>query len=206
MRKTQTRGRIAMRNPNVRNRGPGVSALSRRALLHRRNSLNDALQILWELKEDYSAPNCPRHTAAGSTSDISKQMGVLDLEKNIRWEGTSLWEPRVLPFLLKIIDRYALRIDPDEPLVFAVTAMDAGLVAKYYKRYPLSERALGTLKRLLTTPSSPRTLEEIVRFLDSSEIWCAEIAGSLKTLAARTQRTGVISGISCAESPLQTRH
>ncbi len=146
-------------------------------------SLNDALQIFWELKEDYW-PELPEAYRGWLASEISKDMGVLDLERNIRWEGPTLWEPRVLPFLWKIIDRYALRIDPDEPLVFAVTAMDAGMVAKHHKRYPLGERALATLKRLLTTPSSPRALEEIVRFLDSSEIWCAEIAESLKTLAA----------------------
>jgi hypothetical protein len=151
--------------------------------LLQQNSLNGALQILWELKEDYwlELPGAYRGWLA---SEISNQMGVLDLERSIRWEGSTLWAPHVLPFLLKIIDRYELRIDPDEPLVFAVTAMDAGLVAKYCTRYPLSERALGTLKRLLTTPSSPRTLEEIVRFLDSTEIWCAEIAESLKILAA----------------------
>lgn len=146
-------------------------------------SLNDALKIFWELKEDYW-PELPEAYRGWLASEISKQMGVLDLERNIRWEGTSLWEPRVLPFLLKVIDRYALRIDPDEPLVFAVTAMDAGMVAKYHKRYPLGERALGTLKRLLKAPSSPRALEEIVRFLDSSELWCTEIAESLETLAA----------------------
>jgi len=145
-------------------------------------SLTDALQILWELKEDYW-PELPQAYRSWLASEISKQISVLDLERNIRWEGPTLWEPRVLPFLWKIIDRYALRINPDEPLVFAVTAMDAGIVAKYHKRYPLGEKAVGTLKRLLMTPSSPRALEEIVRFLDSSEIWCAAIAERLKTLA-----------------------
>jgi len=34
-------------------------------------------------------------------SEISKQMGLLDLERNIRWEGTILWTPNLPPFLGK---------------------------------------------------------------------------------------------------------
>jgi hypothetical protein len=157
--------------------------------LPRQASLNDALKILWELKEDYW-PELPEAYRGWLASEISTQLGILDLEKNIRWEGTTLWEPGVLPFL--VIDRYALKIDPDEPLVFAVTAWDAGMVARYHERYPLSGKALETLKRLLKAPSSPRALEEIVRFLEASAIWCVEIAESLRAIGSSHTDQGYV--------------
>jgi hypothetical protein len=159
--------------------------------LLRQNVLDDALKILWELKEDYW-PELPEAYRAWLASEISKRMGALDLEKNIRWEGTTLWEPGVLPFLLKVIDRYALRIDPDEPLVFAITGWNTDTVARYHARHSLGEKAFGTLKRLLRTPPSPRPLEEIVRFLEASKVWDDEIADRLNAIASDRTNQGYL--------------
>jgi len=84
-----------------------IKALEER--LFQQTSLHDALQVLWELKEDYW-PDLPEAYRGWLASEISKQMNALDLEKNVRWEGTTLWAPKVLSFLLKVMNRYDLKI------------------------------------------------------------------------------------------------
>ncbi len=148
-----------------------------------RTSLNDALKDFWELKEDYW-PELPPAYRDWLASEVSKVMSSLDLEKTIQWKESTLWEPQVLSFLLQLINRYALKIAPDEPLVFVLTGLDTGFLAKYHQRSPLSETALKTLQRLLNAPASPRTLEGVVHFLESSEIWSPEIEASLMSIAS----------------------
>ena len=156
-----------------------------------RTSLNDALKDFWELKEDYW-PELPDTYLNWLASEISKQMTILDLENTIQWKDNTLWSPIVLELFLQLIDRYALRIEPDEPLVFVLTGWDTGVVAKYHKRFPLSETALKTLERLLKTPASSRALEGLVRFLESTEIWTPEIDTSLKGIASSTVDQGYL--------------
>jgi len=44
-------------------------------------------------------------------SEISKQMGLLDLERNIRWEGTILWTPNLPPFLGKDLNGVSFTVN-----------------------------------------------------------------------------------------------
>jgi hypothetical protein len=145
-------------------------------------SLNDALKLLWELKEDYW-PEIPEDFRDWLASEVSKSLQMLDLEKNIEWKGTSLWEPRVLPFLMKVIDRYQLRVAPDVPLAYATMAMDAGTIARYHKRFGLSESARKVIERLAINPPSTEALGEVVRFIEASELWSADIEESMKRMA-----------------------
>ena len=157
-----------------------IRALQERLLA--RTSLNDALKDFWELKEDYwpELPNAYRDWLA---SEVSKLMRSLDLENTIQWKGSTLYEPGVVPILLQLIDRYALRIEPDKSLVFVLTGLDTGTVAKYHKRSPLTEGALKTLEILLKNPASPQAVEGILRFLEATEISSPDIESSLKTMA-----------------------
>lgn len=154
-------------------------------------SFDDALQTFSELKEDYW-PELPEPYREWLVSEISKTMTNLDLEKSIKWKGTTLWQPQVLSLLLRLIDRYALRIQPDEPLIFVLTGWDTEVVAKYYKRFGLSGSALRTLERLLANPTSPQALEELVRFVEKSDIWTQQIETSLKAVASNPSDQGYI--------------
>jgi len=154
-----------------------------------RASLNDALKDLWALKEDYW-PEIPDEFRDWLASEASKTLETLDLEKNIEWKENSLWEPRVLPFLMKVIDRYKLRIEPDVPLAFATMAMDAGTVARYHKRFALSDAALKAIERLVKHPPSTQALGETVRFIEASEIWTADIEQSMKDLTLSDRDLG----------------
>jgi hypothetical protein len=156
-----------------------------------RTSLDDALKDFWELKEDYW-PELSETYRNWLASEVSKQMTILDLENTIQWKDNTLWSPSLLALYLQLIDRYALRIEPDEPLVFVLTGWDTGAVTKYHKRFPLSETALKTLERLLKTPPSPQALEGLVRFLESNEIWTPKIDVSLKVIASNTADKGYV--------------
>lgn len=154
-----------------------------------RTQLNDALNDFFELKEDYW-PELPDAYSHWLSFEVSKAMSTLDLEHSIEWKGDTLWEPRVVPLLLKLVDRYALIIKPDEMLVFVLQGLDSEVVAKYHKRSPLSASALGTLERVLKSASSPHTLQAILRFLESSEIWSPEIGAHLRSLSSSTPDQG----------------
>ncbi len=158
-----------------------------------RTSLNDALKDFWELKEDYW-PDLPDTYRDWLAAEISKQLGILDLEKNVYWKESTLWEPSILPFFLRLIDRYALRIQPDEPLVFVLTGWDT-VVGKYHKRFGLSEKAKSTLERLLKNPTSPQALDGIMRFIESSETWSQEIETTLMGIASDPVDRGYVQVI-----------
>jgi hypothetical protein len=159
-----------------------------------RTSLDDALNDFCELTEDYW-PELPEAYRGWLASEVSKRMSSLDLRNTIRWEGTVLRLPRVLPPLLQIIDRYALKIVPDEPLIFVLTGWDTEIVAKYHKRFPLGQNALRTIETLLEAPPSPQALEGIVRFLESSDIWSANIESCLKSIASNSAYQDNLLGI-----------
>jgi hypothetical protein len=156
-----------------------------------RTSLNDALKDLWELKQDYW-PELPDGYRDWLAHEVSKALGTLELEKSIQWKENTLWEPNILSFLMKIVDRFVLRIEPDEPLVFAITGMDEGVVARYHKRFPLSDQARTTLERLLTAPPSTQALGELVRFVETSGIWSDEVFESLKNIVSSTENMGYL--------------
>jgi hypothetical protein len=159
-----------------------------------RTSLNEALKDFWELKEDYW-PDVPDTYRDWLAAEISKQLGILDLEKTVRWEGSSLWQPQILPFFLRLIDRYALKIEPDEPLMFVLAGWDNGAVSNHYKRFPLSEKARTTLERLLKNPASPQALDGVIRFIESNETWSQEIESALKEIASSAVDQGYVQAI-----------
>jgi hypothetical protein len=159
-----------------------------------RTSLDDAIKDFWELKEDYW-PDVPDTYRDWLAAEISKQLGILDLEKSVCWKESTLWEPSILPFFLRLIDRFALRIHPDEPLVFVLTGWDTGVVGNYYKRFGLSDGARSTLERLLQNPAPPQALEGLIRFIESSETWSQEIETTLKSIASDSADRGYVQVI-----------
>jgi len=140
----------------------------------RRQTLTDFYQLPeshWpEFSEDHRA---------WLMEEISKLLIELDLERSIVWKGQVLTSPIVLPLVLKLIRRYELTIDPDTPLVYAITALDAGLVTDYYRRRGLSPAAIETLEALLTDPPSPQALNGLVGFVRDSGYWSPSIQAML---------------------------
>ena len=144
-----------------------------------RQTLADALVDFFELQREHW-PELPAAFRTWLAGEISGQLGRMDLEHAIEWKDNSLWQPQILPFLLEIIDRYELQIIPDEPLVFAAMTMDRNIVANHYRRFGFSDRAKGTLRRLLDHAPSNHAIDELIRFVETAGIWSDEIFKSLQ--------------------------
>lgn len=150
--------------------------------LQTRGTLQDALADLVELREE-QWPELPQAFRTWLAGEISQQLGRLDLEHTVQWRDNSLWAPHVLALLLEIVDRYELRIDPDEPLVFAAMSMHRNVVANHYRRFGFSDRAGQALERLLHDAPSNQALNQLIRFVESAAIWSDEIAAAMRAVA-----------------------
>ena len=159
--------------------------------LQGRTTLQEALTDFVELRQDHW-PELAEAYRTWLAAEISRQLRLLDLERTIEWRDNSLWQPQVLPLLMEIVDRYELRVDPDEPLVFAGMSMDHNVVAKHYRRFGLSDRGRQTLERLLRGAPSNQALNELIRFVESAGIWSDEIAVTMRTVAKDLADKGYI--------------
>lgn len=151
--------------------------------LQARAALQEAISDFIELQQEHW-PELPEAYRIWLAREVSQQLGLLDLERTVQWRDNSLWEPQVLPLLLEIVDRYELRVDPDEPLIFAGMSMDRNVVANHYRRFGLSGRGRQTLERLLRDAPSNQALNELIRFVESAGIWSDEIAVALRAVVS----------------------
>ena len=122
---------------------------------------------------------------------VAELLVKLDLEHSVEWRENALWAPTVLSLLMQLLERYELTIEPDESLIFAVTGLNASIVARYYKRSGLSEAALNTVTRLLMNPNSPQALQYIVDFVREANLWRADIEGALRQVVLDADKASI---------------
>src|SRR5262249_6315308 len=149
--------------------------------LRGRADFGAALTDFIELRQEHW-PELPEAFRALMAREISQRLVGLDLERSIQWRDNTLWEPQILDLLLELIDRYELRIDPDDPLAFAAMSMDRNVLANYYRRFGLSNAAKQAFERLLRNPPSRQALQELARSLETSGMWSDEIADALRAV------------------------
>ena len=169
-----------------RGRGDRVRQLQERLLT--RTRLQDALKDFVELTEE-RWPELLEGFRNWLSGEISAVMSTLDIEHHIRWEGETLWTPRVYPLLIRIVNRYELRVVPDEMLVFAAMGMDQQAVVKYCRRFGFTEAARQTLERLLNAPPSVRALEGLVRLVRDSGLTSDALRTTLRSIATDALKT-----------------
>ena len=143
------------------------------------DDFGQALNIFHQLTESHW-PELPTEYKDRIAREVSKLMERLDLENSIKWNEEAVSYPGVLPLLLKLINRYVLKLDPDVPIIFCVTMWHETLVADYYRRWGLSEKAQESLDTLLTKPKSPRSLNGPIGFLRESGLWSRSIQTGLE--------------------------
>lgn len=163
-----------------RTRKSKIAELQARLLTRR--ELNEALGDFAELQKEHW-PELPDTYREWLAREVSARLGELDLPRTVEWRGDSLWQPRVLPLLLTLIDRYELRIQPDEPLVFAATGLDQSVV-NHYRRFGFSDVSQATFERLLHHPPSTNALAELVRFVERAQMWSAGTGDALRPVVS----------------------
>jgi hypothetical protein len=151
--------------------------------LVKRMTLADTLNDLLELQDEHW-PELPEAFRAWLADEISASMTSLDLEKSIRWKGNTLWQPQVLPILLKIVTRFGLRLTNDELMIYPAIGWDEQESSRYFQRFGISVDVGRTLERLLADPPSPQSLESLIRFATTSPFRSDPLAATLRSVAA----------------------
>ena len=158
------------------NRKQEIAMLKER--LSSSRDFSQTLSAFYQLSDSHWAELSTDHKAWLAV-EVSNLFVQLDLECSIVWNGDALSAPAALRVLLKVVDRYALTIDPDTPLAFAIASWDEKSVANYYSLHGLSAAALGLVEETLTNPPSPRALSGIVGFVRDSGYWSPAIQAGL---------------------------
>lgn len=161
----------------------GIAIVQDRLLSRR--TLNEALSDFSELNSSHW-PELPESFRLWLAAEISLRLSQLELERSIIWKGNSLWEPGVLHLLLQIVDRYGLRIVPDNPLVFVAMSVNRNTVANHCQRFGFSAPAQQALEHLLSHPPSTQALNELVSFVERAQVWSEEIDGALRGVVANS--------------------
>lgn len=156
-----------------------IEALQNRLVTHRR--LQDAVADFNDLTPDHW-PELRDEFRRWLEGEIGQRLVALDLERNITWRGDSLWEPPELPILAKLINRYQLRVEPDDALVWIVTGWDDGTAVNHYRRYGMTPVAIELLERLITSPPSRQSRDHLVEFVEKTSFWSDSVDQSLRRM------------------------
>ena len=143
---------------------------------------------------------------------VGEQLGQLDLRTRIRWRSeTELTQPRVLPLLLTLVQRYELRVADDEPLAVALLA-ETDATSAYHQRFGLSNRAVAAIEELLEGIDTPNPgLDQIFSFIRKVDLRTPRIMAAIEHIAmdaARPMRirdgaVRIIAGAGNAEALLR---
>jgi hypothetical protein len=156
-----------------------ISALQDRLL--NRNELDDVLSDLSELTLSHW-PEITNSFRQWLTTEISRKLAALDLGTRIVWRDDTLTQPRELGVILKVIDRYQLRVNPDDLLIWVVSGWNDSTVLHHVERHGISGNALALLERLLATTDSPHSRDHLVEFIERARLWSFPISESLRQI------------------------
>lgn len=120
---------------------------------------------------------------------VGEHLGQLDLRTRIRWHSeTELTQPRVLPLLLALVDRYELRLADDEPMALALLS-ETHATRRYYEAFAFSDRAVAAIEELLEAERTPNPgLDHIFRFVRDVGLRTPRIMAVVKRIAMDAER------------------
>jgi hypothetical protein len=132
---------------------------------------------------------------------VDKKLRALDLPNRIVWTSENSWTmPQALPVLLKVIDRYELRLTDDRLLVQALGAQEDDSLERYRQRFGLSAEALADIETMLTDAALPAgALDGVVDFVVKARLRTPAVVAAFDSilLGGRSDRTklSVVSGL-----------
>jgi hypothetical protein len=125
-------------------------------------------------------PDLPAEYKTWLGGRVSELLEKMDLENVLVWKNQTVTYPRILPLLLKLVEKYELKLSPDKPLVFTITTWHEKLVADYFRKHELSDEAKLAVETLLTQPKSAEGLRGTIGFLRDSGLWSESIRKGLE--------------------------
>jgi hypothetical protein len=155
-------------------------------------AFDQAISDFAELTQDHW-PEISDEYRTWFATEINRRLVVLDLANRIVWHNATLHQPRELSLLLKLIDRYQLRIDPDDSLIWVASGWDDGTAIHHYQRYGISESALALLERLVSsTATASHSRDHLVDFIERAGLWSISISQSLRHIVQDAHPLGWI--------------
>ena len=120
---------------------------------------------------------------------VGEHLGQLDLRTRIRWHSeTELTQPRVLPILLALVDRYELRLADDEPMAVALLS-ETHATRRYHQAFKLSDRAVAAIEELLEAERTPNPgLDHIFSFIRDVGLRTPRIMAAVERMAIDAAR------------------
>jgi hypothetical protein len=159
--------------------------------VRQRESLDEVLAAVVRLKEEH-LPELDEARKSWLTQQVSTRLVELNLAETVQWKETTLWLPTQLGPLLSIVSHYQLPLDPDSPLVDALTGWDSGGIPKYYRKYGFSDDAKQRLESRLEGSLSSQGREGLIRFIHETDLWSDRIERSLNAAIRNREVQGHI--------------
>ena len=104
-------------------------------------------------------------------------------------DENSLTYQNVLPLLVRMVDRYALTLEDDVPLLQSLLALESHHVVACHRRHPFSVHAIAECERLVGDPQTPTgALYNILDFLRQTELSTGPINNALVVISEDTRR------------------
>ena len=120
---------------------------------------------------------------------VGEQLEQLDLRTRIRWHSeTELTQPRILPVLLALVDRYELRLEDDEPMAVALLS-ETHSTRRYHLAFTLSDRAVAAIEELIEAELTPNPgLDHIFSFIREVGLRTPRIMAAVERIAIDTRK------------------
>jgi ABC-type dipeptide/oligopeptide/nickel transport system ATPase component len=142
-----------------------------------------ALGAFYHLKDEIW-PELPPERIAWLAEQVSTRFVDLDLMTSITFgPGTSWSQPVELETLLKVVDRYALKLERDDQLVLSLRAWSAQTVSIYFLRHGFSDAAKEQFVALIAdTRQRSSVIGNLLTFLDQTTFTWETLPASLTAI------------------------
>jgi hypothetical protein len=149
--------------------------------------LGSVLKVLSRLTtKDWPELDEPRK--AWLAQECESWFQQIDPLRDVEWlSENQLRHNPALPWLVRVIDHYGLRIRNDTLMVQSLMSTEGGPVADYYRRHGLSTGAIAELERILGDRNTPSgAVYHFLSFLGTAESSTPALGTSLLAVADNT--------------------
>lgn len=152
----------------------------------------DILQVLGRLSvlEAKDWPDIDAGRATWMHEHVERLFRESDPARTTVWHNENqLTHQNVLPWLVRLTDRYALQLNDDVPLVQCLLALESQHIVACHRRHPFSARAIAEFERLLADPATPSgAVYNFLSFLTQTELRTPAINDALVTISEDVRR------------------
>jgi hypothetical protein len=174
---------------HVRNECERVRLADQHSVVLTEQSLGSVLGVLSRLNaKDW--PDLDDGRKAWLSQQCETWLQEIDPLTNVRWiSENQLSHNPALPWLVRVIEHYGLRITNDVLIVQCMMSSEGNSVAAYHRRHGLSQAAVTELERIIADRNtSSGALYHFLSFLGAVDISTSAVGAALVAIADNAQR------------------